>query len=318
MSRSIVRMSTLLAGSLVGSVCWADKLVGAYGAFSASVADNFACSERVSIKVTAGDPAAFKTKRAELEKALASARQNLSLDCSEVGALAVRGLAGGKVVYSGTAEANGDWELVDNAPAPPAATTNRQATASGDAFDAFRKAPPKPQRTNPAQTAAPSEAVAAAPAPSARKPAPAARGGYQFHCSGNLNRYTGSQFTGTETFEFRGVLNPTERSFRVINVMLGPLFSSGSSYPVLAEDSGVLTISADSTNPRYVFSTVNLDTETMKVNGKGGVSLDDVRGRVRDVFGQMGVRRPQGGSPMGEKGLDSMRRVDVDGLCVTR
>lgn len=139
-----------------------------------------------------------------------------------------------------------------------------------------------------------------------------------YHCSGNLHRYTGSQLQSTDPFEFRGEFVPGESKFRVINVMRGPLFTSGSTYPVLSEDSGVATIAADSTNTRYKFQTVQLDREADKLTGKGGVSFDEVRSRVRSRLEQMGVKPPPGGSPMGADGLDGLRRVEIDGACVAR
>lgn len=139
-----------------------------------------------------------------------------------------------------------------------------------------------------------------------------------YHCSGNLHRYTGSQLQSTDPFEFRGEFVPGESKFRVINVMRGPLFTSGSTYPVLSEDSGVATIAADSTNARYKFQTVQLDREADKLTGKGGVSFDEIRSRVRSRLEQMGVKPPPGGSPMGADGLDGLRRVEIDGACVAR
>ena len=279
----------------------AEKAVAAFGSFNAFVADNFRCADRAAVVIRAADAGAFTAKRGELARVVLFARSAIALDCAQMSSLTVTGIAGGKTVYSGAADSANQWQLVDATSSAPAEKSNTTAKKSGDAFDAFRDA----GATKPAQT------TATATAPS--------RGAVMgYHCSGNLHRYTGSQLQSTDPFEFRGEFVPGESKFRVINVMRGPLFTSGSTYPVLSEDSGVATIAADSTNARYKFQTVQLDREADKLTGKGGVSFDEIRSRVRSRLEQMGVKPPPGGSPMGADGLDGLRRVEIDGACVAR
>ena len=133
------------------------------------------------------------------------------------------------------------------------------------------------------------------------------------YCTGNLNRYTGQQLNATQGFEFRTIINPQQKKHTVQNVIKGSLFKSGSTYEVLGGQRDVFVLTADSTDPHYGFTSVQYDRIAGKISGQGSVNMSQERGRLLEQIGKMGINIPS--DSLAKNGLDSMRRVEIDGIC---
>lgn len=85
-----------------------------FGAFTATVPDEFACGAMADVQVTANEEKAFPLNRKELEDTVRTAATLLWLECPELTDISVKGQAGGKNVFSGKSGAATGWELEES------------------------------------------------------------------------------------------------------------------------------------------------------------------------------------------------------------
>lgn len=179
--------------------------------------------------------------------------------------------------------------VVPNKPEP-------KATAE-DPFDKFREASPKSKGRAKDTVTLPIES-----------------GQISLYCAGNINRYTGNQVVKTEAFEFRTQVNIREQKHKVLNVLRGPMFSSGGIYDITGPQNDVIDLSVESTSPQWKLPNVRYDRLAGKLTGSGKVDMSEMRSRLFQRLRQSGLNMPEG-SRLESEGFDSHRRIEVDGSC---
>ena len=172
-----------------------------------------------------------------------------------------------------------------------------------DPFDKFRKS---------------SETAKKAPAPSTPAPAPAAAqpsrttraaDKLNLYCSGDVKRSTGSFEVQRVPFEFRTVIDTAADKHTVVNVVSGPLFRTGSTYDIVELENDITVLSTEITSKQHWnLTSMRLDMATSKLSGTGTVDLSSIREIIDARMSQYGKTIPDGG-------LDSKRKVEVDGSC---
>ncbi|MCA8902566.1 MAG: hypothetical protein KDA53_15100 [Hyphomonas sp.] len=176
-----------------------------------------------------------------------------------------------------------------------------------DPFDKFRKSSETAKKAPPPTTSSP----APAPAPSAPPPSRSSgsAGKLNLYCSGEVKRSTGSFEVQRVPFEFRTVIDTAADKHTVVNVVSGPLFRTGSTYDIVELENDITVLSTEITSKQHWnLTSMRLDMATSKLSGTGTVDLTS----VRDV---LNARMSQYGKSLPEGGLDSKRKVEVDGSC---
>jgi hypothetical protein len=84
-----------------------------YKELTASVADSFKCSEKVTLTVTAPDDSAFKGDRINFQRLVGSARAVFGFECDKIKNILIHGMVGNKQVYQGISSAAGNWVVMD-------------------------------------------------------------------------------------------------------------------------------------------------------------------------------------------------------------
>jgi len=177
-----------------------------------------------------------------------------------------------------------------------------------DPLDAFRKASEdakkEEQKTD---SDSGSSSSPKQPSPTPRK---SSGGSFNLYCSGEIKRSTGSFVVKREQFEFRTVLDLGTKKHKVVNVVNGPLFSTGSQYDALRLENNIIVLGAEiNGKDHWKISSVRLDLDSSKLSGTGTVDLTEIRSRLSQRL------RQRGSSGIPEGGLDAQRKIQVDGSC---
>lgn len=320
-ARSVSILTALIVA--FSTPAYAERDMGAFGDFKASVSDGFTCQDTVDLTVRASQQSSFN-KTGDLSTLMEGTRIFLEGECPNFKAIRIAGKVGNDIVYKAVTTKSSDWQIIGQsvsaaAPSQPPAQTSpnvepipqsdsslllpgQTASTTADSsggeggLDRFKKAlqenESKPKTTSTVSSTDSSGSISTVSS-------------INLYCSGNINRYTGSQFMETKPFEFRTLMNIPEKKHKVINVLKGFLFRSGSTYNVTDAGNGMYTLNAESNNSRYSFTSLQLDTAVGKITGKGGVSFDKERSMLGELVGKR----------MSTGGLDGMRRAEVDGAC---
>lgn len=83
---------------------------------TASVADTFKCSEKVTLTVTSTDASVFKGDKIDFQRLVGSARAVLGFECDRIKSIRIHGNLGEKLVYQGISSATSNWVIVDTTP----------------------------------------------------------------------------------------------------------------------------------------------------------------------------------------------------------
>tara|TARA_R110002073_G_scaffold334037_1_gene522680 strand:+ start:7521 stop:9110 length:1590 start_codon:yes stop_codon:yes gene_type:complete len=87
------------------------RVIGSHKEFTASVADNFTCSEVVDVKIAADSPTAFQDNPSGLSKMVGLVRMAMGFDCPQAKKINIAGFHDGKQIVTSAASKSTDWRL---------------------------------------------------------------------------------------------------------------------------------------------------------------------------------------------------------------
>lgn len=153
-------------------------------------------------------------------------------------------------------------------------------TDNSDPMDRLRKRVTSPERADQSAPADQPETQVESPQPapdSAPSPQQAAQV-INIYCSGTIDRFTGPLKVGALPFEFRTIVDLTNKSHRVVSVIQGPLFQQGATYTINGPSDQIVVLQAESTRGHWKISNVNLDLATSRLSGNGAVDISSIVG----------------------------------------
>ena len=179
-----------------------------------------------------------------------------------------------------------------------------------DPFAIFNETENKKKEAAPAAPKKPTAQPQAAPTPASRN-LPAA---LNLYCYGNMNRYTGQNLMETNAFEFITAVDTRTKQHTIRSVTKGKLMQVGSTYSVQPINSALMVLSAQSSAAEWDIPTLQLNLETGKLDGTGTVDMSAKRREIVGRLEESGINARRSRLLSGG-GLDSMRRIAVDGYC---
>ncbi|WP_018098237.1 hypothetical protein [Sinorhizobium meliloti] len=155
-----VAAATLACAALTAPEVRAEKTLGHFQEITVAVADDFACGERVKIRLAAPAPASYADRK-RMEQLVATLQAMLRFECESFKDVMFEGFVADQAVYRAVTSEKGGWALLTMKepaapaqPTGPAASTTPQEVQSKDTAKSFLPelgSPPKPQPRRPAQ-----------------------------------------------------------------------------------------------------------------------------------------------------------------------
>jgi hypothetical protein len=162
-----VAAAALVYAALTTPEARAEKVLGHFQEITVAVADDFACGERVKIRLAAPDPAPY-ADRELMEQLVATVQAMLRFECESFKDIMLEGFVADQAVYRAVTSETGGWALLTmkepaapTQPIGPAVSTRPQEMQSKDAANSFLpelglKPKREPPSVAPATPAAPS------------------------------------------------------------------------------------------------------------------------------------------------------------------
>lgn len=146
-----VAAAALACAALTAPEARAEKTLGHFQEITVAVADDFACGERVEIRLAAPDPAPY-ADRERMEQLVATVQAMLRFECESFKDVMLEGFVGDQAVYRAVTSEKGGWALLTMeepvAPTQRTASNKPQEVQSKDAAESFLPelgSGPKPQ-----------------------------------------------------------------------------------------------------------------------------------------------------------------------------
>ena len=308
--------------SLAANFSHAELLVAEKNNFSFFTKEAIECTDSIELTVKT-DSAASYDNMDELNKVTAGVGKQLNGFCSKLSRLNIKAYANDELVLERTASKNNRWALEEKAvvvnpfASQPSARQTIRKSAQG--LDIFEQ-PARNASNTTTQNRVENSQDEALKMFEQNKSTPKERdiakssslGEMSVYCTGTIQQYTGSMKTFSSNFEFRTLLDLSKNTHEVVSVSAGELLRAGANYSAKALGNDIIQLDAESTEPKWVITSLTLDLATSIITGSGSVDLTAARAAIDSYAGnKLGKLRER----VRNGGFDSARKVEAKGSC---